>query len=88
MTYKTLIDGSAATRLAMVSSPRTHPPSMTPPTYEKLGAPASGTRVTTSSRRPLEYIPDDPIVVLIRGDGISRDVGAAAGITTCAVPRP
>jgi isocitrate dehydrogenase len=30
-------------------------------------------------------IPDDPIVCLIRGDGIGRDVGAAPGITTCAV---
>src|SRR5207249_4042968 len=30
-------------------------------------------------------IPDDPIVCLIRGDGIGRDVGSAPGITTCAV---
>jgi isocitrate dehydrogenase len=31
------------------------------------------------------HIPDDPIVCLIRGDGIGRDVGPAPGITTCAV---
>jgi len=30
-------------------------------------------------------IPDDPIVCLIRGDGIGRDVGNVPGITTCAV---
>jgi isocitrate dehydrogenase len=30
-------------------------------------------------------IPDDPIVCLIRGDGIGRDVGSVPGITTCAV---
>ena len=29
-------------------------------------------------------IPDDPIVCLMRGDGIGRDVGGAPGITTCA----
>jgi isocitrate dehydrogenase len=29
-------------------------------------------------------IPDDPIVCLMRGDGIGRDVGSAPGITTCA----
>ncbi len=57
---------------------------MTPPTYEKLAAPASGTRVTTGPDGRWN-IPDDPIVVLIRGDGIGRDVGAAPGITTCAV---
>jgi isocitrate dehydrogenase len=30
-------------------------------------------------------IPDDPIVCLLRGDGIGRDVGDAPGITSCAV---
>src|SRR5213076_581588 len=29
-------------------------------------------------------IPDDPIVCMLRGDGIGRDVGSAPGITTCA----
>ncbi len=57
---------------------------MTAPTYEKLAPPASGTRVTTGPDGRWN-IPDDPIVVLIRGDGIGRDVGAAPGITTCAV---
>jgi isocitrate dehydrogenase len=57
---------------------------MTAPTYEKLTPPASGTRVTTGPDGRWN-IPDDPIVTLIRGDGIGRDVGAAPGITTCAV---
>ena len=57
---------------------------MTAPTYEKLTPPASGTRVTTGPDGRWN-IPDDPIVALIRGDGIGRDVGAAPGITTCAV---
>ena len=57
---------------------------MTAPTYEKLTPPTSGTRVTTGADGRWN-IPDDPIVCLIRGDGIGRDVGAAPGITTCAV---
>jgi isocitrate dehydrogenase len=57
---------------------------MTAPTYEKLIPPASGTRVTTGPDGRWN-IPDDPIVTLIRGDGIGRDVGTAPGITTCAV---
>jgi len=31
------------------------------------------------------HIPDDPIVCLLRGDGIGRDVGTVPGISTCAV---
>lgn len=57
---------------------------MTAPTYEKLTPPTSGTRVTTGADGRWN-IPDDPIVCLLRGDGIGRDVGAAPGITTCAV---
>ena len=47
---------------------------MTAPTYEKLTAPTTGTRVTIGADGRWN-IPDDPIVVLIRGDGIGRDVG-------------
>jgi isocitrate dehydrogenase len=57
---------------------------MTAPTYEKVSPPAQGTRVTVSPDGTWQ-VPDDPIVVLIRGDGIGRDVGNAPGITTCAV---
>jgi isocitrate dehydrogenase len=57
---------------------------MTAPTYEKLTPPTQGTRVTVDANGRW-HIPDDPVVVLIRGDGIGRDVGAAPGITTCAV---
>src|SRR5262245_38925487 len=57
---------------------------MTAPTYEKLTAPTQGTRVTVGADGKWT-IPDDPVVVLIRGDGIGRDVGSAPGITACAV---
>jgi isocitrate dehydrogenase len=56
---------------------------MTAPTYEKLTAPRAGTRVTVDAKG--WQIPDDPIVCLLRGDGIGRDVGGAPGITTCSV---
>src|SRR2546428_7494952 len=56
---------------------------MTVPSYEKLSAPRTGTRVTVDAKG--WHIPDDPIVCLIRGDGIGADVGGAPGITTCAV---
>jgi isocitrate dehydrogenase len=57
---------------------------MTAPSYEKLSPPASGTRAAIDANGKWR-IPDDPIVCLMRGDGIGRDVGAAPGITTCAV---
>lgn len=57
---------------------------MAAPTLERLTAPQSGTRVTVDASGRWN-IPDDPIVCLIRGDGIGRDVGSTPGITTCAV---
>jgi isocitrate dehydrogenase len=57
---------------------------MTAPTYEKLTPPRQGTRVTVDQSGRWQ-IPDDPIVCLLRGDGIGRDVGDAPGITSCAV---
>src|SRR5438128_6393788 len=57
---------------------------MPAPAYEKLTAPKSGTRVTVDTNGRWA-IPDDPIVCLLRGDGIGRDVGNAPGITACAV---
>src|ERR1700676_5586113 len=57
---------------------------MTTPKYEKLTAPKRGTRVTVEPGGRWN-IPDDPIVCLLRGDGIGRDVGSTPGITTCAV---
>jgi isocitrate dehydrogenase len=57
---------------------------MTGPTYEKLTPPKSGTRVTVDANGKWN-IPNDPIVCLLRGDGIGKDVGGAPGITTCAV---
>jgi isocitrate dehydrogenase len=53
-------------------------------TYEKLTPPEHGSRVTVDAGGRW-HIPDDPIVCLIRGDGIGRDVGKVPGITTCAV---
>src|SRR5579871_4593134 len=57
---------------------------MTAPTYDQLTPPKQGSRVTVDANGRWN-IPDDPIVVLIRGDGIGRDVDAVPGITTCAV---
>lgn len=57
---------------------------MSTPTFEKLTPPTTGTRVDIDTTGRWK-IPDDPIVCLIRGDGIGQDVGGAPGITTCAV---
>ncbi len=57
---------------------------MATPIYEKLTPPQHGTRVSVDGNGRW-HIPNDPIVCLIRGDGIGRDVGAAPGITACAV---
>jgi isocitrate dehydrogenase len=57
---------------------------MTAPTYQKLTAPQQGSRVTVDANGNWT-IPDDPIVCLMRGDGIGRDVNSVPGITTCAV---
>jgi isocitrate dehydrogenase len=57
---------------------------MSAPTYEKITPPAKGTRVTVDANGKWK-VPDDPIVCLLRGDGIGRDVGGAPGITTAAV---
>ena len=57
---------------------------MAAPTYEKLIPPTKGTRVTVDASGRWT-IPDDPIVCLLRGDGIGRDVSAVPGITSCAV---
>src|SRR5205807_7139440 len=46
-------------------------------------APATGTRATLEGGRIKPV--DDPIVCLMRGDGIGRDVAGAPGITACAV---
>jgi isocitrate dehydrogenase len=56
---------------------------MTAPTYQKLTAPKTGTRVTVDANGKW-HIPDDPIACLLRGDGIGQDVGDVPGITTCA----
>jgi isocitrate dehydrogenase len=57
---------------------------MPAPSYEKLVPPKQGTRVTVDANGRWN-IPDDPVVTLLRGDGIGRDVGNVPGITTCAV---
>src|SRR5207247_2208876 len=57
---------------------------MTAPTFEKIKAPTQGTRVTVDASNQWN-IPNDPIVCLLRGDGIGRDVGNVPGITTCSV---
>jgi isocitrate dehydrogenase len=57
---------------------------MAAPTYEKISPPKTGTRVTVDSHGRW-HIPNDPIVCLLRGDGIGQDIGSVPGITTCAV---
>jgi len=57
---------------------------MTAPKYDKLTSPAKGTRVTVDSKGKWN-IPDDPIICLLRGDGIGQDVNGVPGITACAV---
>jgi isocitrate dehydrogenase len=57
---------------------------MAAPTFEKLTPPKHGTRVNVDANGRWS-IPDDPIICLIRGDGIGRDVDSIPGITTCAV---
>src|SRR5229473_3056789 len=57
---------------------------MTELRLDKVHPPKQGARVTVDAAGHWN-IPDDPIVCLIRGDGIGRDVGSAPGITTCAV---
>jgi isocitrate dehydrogenase len=57
---------------------------MAAPSYEKLTPPTSGTRVTVDAQGRWS-VPDDPVVCLLRGDGIGADVGGVPGITTCAV---
>jgi isocitrate dehydrogenase len=61
--------------------PRT---SMASPQFDKIAPPARGSRITLDAAGRWQ-VPDDPIVCLIRGDGIGRDVGDIPGITTCAV---
>ncbi len=56
---------------------------MTTPTFDQLAAPTQGTRITQENGQ--WQIPNDPIVCLLRGDGIGQDVGDVPGITTCAV---
>ncbi len=59
---------------------------MSAPTYEKLQPPTSGQRVEIDAAGHWK-IPDDPIVCLLRGDGIGRDVGSVPGITQPAPSR-
>jgi isocitrate dehydrogenase len=56
---------------------------MAAPTYDKLSPPKTGSRVSVEKGKWV--IPDDPIVCLLRGDGIGMDVGGVPGITACAV---
>src|SRR5262245_1114840 len=56
---------------------------MTAPNYDKLKAPTTGTRAV--NQNGTWKFPDDPIICLIRGDGIGADVNGVPGITTAAV---
>jgi isocitrate dehydrogenase len=56
---------------------------MTAPKFDKLSPPATGTRAVNENGT--WKMPDDPIVCLLRGDGIGADVNGVPGITTVAV---
>jgi isocitrate dehydrogenase len=56
---------------------------MTAPTFDKLKAPTTGTRAV--NQNGTWTFPDDPIICLIRGDGIGADVNGVPGITASAV---
>jgi isocitrate dehydrogenase len=56
---------------------------MAAPTYDKLKAPATGSRAVNTDGT--WQFPDDPIVCLIRGDGIGADVNGVPGITASAI---
>ncbi len=56
---------------------------MTAPTYEKLSTPKTGTRAVNQNGS--WKIPEDPIICLIRGDGIGADVKGVPGITAVSV---
>ncbi|GBD36733.1 Isocitrate dehydrogenase [NADP] [bacterium HR36] len=57
---------------------------MSMPQFDRLTPPREGHRITVDASGGWQ-VPDDPIVCLIRGDGIGKDVGNVPGITTCAV---
>jgi isocitrate dehydrogenase len=57
---------------------------MSAPVYDKLVAPSSGSRVTLGADGKW-VIPNDPIVCLLKGDGIGADVNGVPGITTVAM---
>jgi isocitrate dehydrogenase len=56
---------------------------MTAPKYDKLSAPTTGTRAV--NQNGTWKLPDDPIVCLLRGDGIGADVNGVPGITAVSV---
>ena len=45
--------------------------------YDRIEAPASGSKVTQAGDGTLQ-VPDDPIIPIIHGDGVGSDVGPAA----------
>src|SRR5262245_35217190 len=57
---------------------------MAVPTFERITPPQLGSRVTVDPNGRWQ-IPDDPVVCLLRGDGIGMDFGGVPGISTCAV---
>ncbi len=56
---------------------------MTAPTYDKLIAPTAGTRAV--NQNGTWKFPDDPIVCMLRGDGIGADVNGVPGISAVAM---
>src|SRR5205085_1239184 len=57
---------------------------MAVPTFQRITPPQMGSRITVDPNGRWQ-IPDDPVVCLIRGDGIGMDFGGVPGISTSAV---
>jgi len=55
---------------------------LTKPEFEKLRHPTAGTRIGVNDDGSLQ-VPDDPIVVMIEGDGIGRSFDGVPGLSEC-----
>ncbi|MFC3477334.1 isocitrate dehydrogenase (NADP(+)) [Halobacterium litoreum] len=47
-------------------------------TYDKIDAPESGEKITYDEDNDVLHVPDEPIIPVLHGDGIGKDVGPAA----------
>ena len=53
------------------------------PSFDKIVVPVAGQRITVLDGTL--HVPDNPIIVAIKGDGIGRTIGGILGVTDCAL---